>query len=93
MARLPTSGGDNGVWGDILNDFLLQSLTTTGALKSSAMGSAGALIASSNLSDVSSVSSARTNLSVPEASGFTKITVGTTAPTSPATGDVWIDTN
>lgn len=53
----------------------------------------GKLSASSNLNDVSSKSSARTNLAVPEASGFTKITVGTTAPTSPAVGDVWIDTN
>lgn len=25
--------------------------------------------------------------------GTTKITVGTTAPSSPATGDLWVDTN
>lgn len=25
--------------------------------------------------------------------GTTKITVGTTAPTSPAVGDLWVDTN
>ena len=25
--------------------------------------------------------------------GTTKITVGTTEPTSPATGDLWVDTN
>lgn len=36
---------------------------------------------------------ARTNLAVAQASGFAKMTVGTTAPTSPAVGDVWIDTN
>ena len=28
-----------------------------------------------------------------EGSGVTKITVGTTAPVGPATGDLWVDTN
>lgn len=36
---------------------------------------------------------ARTNLAVAEASGFSKMTVGTTAPTSPSVGDLWVDTN
>lgn len=34
MARMPTPGGDNGSWGEILNDFLSQAHTNTGALKS-----------------------------------------------------------
>ena len=54
---------------------------------------AGKLSAASNLSDVGSAATARTNLSVPRATGFTNITVSTTAPSSPAVGDVWIDTN
>ncbi len=33
MSRLPQPGSDNGVWGDILNDFLLQEHTSGGALK------------------------------------------------------------
>ena len=33
MSRLPQPGSDNGVWGDILNDFLLQEHTSAGALK------------------------------------------------------------
>ena len=33
MARLPTPGQDHNQWGDILNDYLLQSHTTTGSLK------------------------------------------------------------
>lgn len=33
MARLPQVGGDTGNWGDILNDFLLQSHKTDGSLK------------------------------------------------------------
>jgi len=36
---------------------------------------------------------ARTNLAVAQAAGFTKMTVGTVAPGSPATGDIWVDTN
>lgn len=33
MARLPQPGADEGVWGDVLNDYLQQSLTSGGALK------------------------------------------------------------
>lgn len=33
MPRLPQVGGDDGSWGQILNDFLLTSLTTDGAIK------------------------------------------------------------
>lgn len=41
----------------------------------------------------SSASAARTNLGVGEASGWVKLTVGTTQPSSPSTGDLWVDTN
>lgn len=51
------------------------------------------LTASNNLSDVTNAATARTNLAVPRGVGFATITVGTTAPGSPAVGDVWIDTN
>lgn len=33
MSRLPQPGSDNGVWGDVLNDFLMQEHTSSGALK------------------------------------------------------------
>lgn len=39
MPRLPVSGGDSGAWGDILNDFLLQSHTGTGELRAGTVGS------------------------------------------------------
>ena len=93
MARLPVAGSDDGTWGTVLNDFLMQSHTSSGALTASAVANAGSLIAANNLSDLSSASTARTNLSVPQAAGFAKITVGTVAPSSPAVGDIWIDTN
>lgn len=38
MARLPQPGGDDGNWGDILNDYLRQAHTETGSLKPSAVG-------------------------------------------------------
>ena len=60
--QLPTPGGDNGTWGYVLNDFLSQSLNADGSLNTTAVGSAGALLASNNLSDVVSPSSARTAL-------------------------------
>lgn len=40
MSRLPVSGSDNGQWGQILNDFLLQSHDADGTLKLSAVSSA-----------------------------------------------------
>lgn len=36
MSRLPQIGGDDGVWGQILNDFLQQSLNADGTLKAAA---------------------------------------------------------
>lgn len=37
MARLPQPGGDSGNWGDILNDYLSQAHTATGAIKPGAV--------------------------------------------------------
>ena len=33
MARLPTPGGDDGTWGDVLNDFLSQEHNADGTQK------------------------------------------------------------
>lgn len=44
MARLPEVGGDSGGWGQILNDFLLQSHADNGSLKPGVVGA-------SNLAD------------------------------------------
>lgn len=37
MARLPQPGSDNGTWGDILNDFLMQALNSDGNIKDDAV--------------------------------------------------------
>jgi hypothetical protein len=42
MARLPVLGSDEGVWGQILNDFLSVSHDSNGALKGGAVADAGA---------------------------------------------------
>jgi hypothetical protein len=39
MPRLPQPGGDNGNWGQILNDFLSQSIDNDGSLKPTAVAS------------------------------------------------------
>lgn len=56
--QLPTPGEDAGTWGDMLNEFLLVSHNSNGTIQSSS----GALLAANNLSDVVSVSAARTSL-------------------------------
>jgi hypothetical protein len=38
MARLPIPGADQGSWGEVLNDFLLQSHTSGGGIKAGAVG-------------------------------------------------------
>lgn len=50
MARLPNPGSDSGVWGNLLNDYLSQSLTSTGLLKDDIV--TGATIADGAVSDV-----------------------------------------
>jgi hypothetical protein len=39
MARLPQVGGDNGSWGDVLNEYLSQSLSADGSLNVGTVGS------------------------------------------------------
>ena len=40
MARLPIPGADDGVWGDVLNDYLLQAFDSSGNLKAGSVGAA-----------------------------------------------------
>ena len=44
MARLPTLGGDDGTWGQVLNDFLSVSHNSDGSLKGNAVTDAGAAV-------------------------------------------------
>lgn len=42
MSRLPVPGSDDGTWGSVLNDFLLQSHNADGSLNPTAVSAAGA---------------------------------------------------
>lgn len=75
MARLPTPGGDNGTWGDILNDFLKVSHTSDGNLKTVAVsrGGTGATSASGARSNLGAISDseAQSKVDSHESSGHT----------------------
>lgn len=59
MARLPQPGGDEGTWGNVLNDFLLVSHDTDGEIKTNAVSTStitdgaitGAKIANTTITD------------------------------------------
>ena len=62
-ARLPTPGGDNGTWGSVLNSSLEVAHNTDGILQPTALTTAGALLTTNNLSELSSTAATvRTNL-------------------------------
>jgi hypothetical protein len=86
MARLPQPGSDSNAWGGILNDFLSQSLTTTGGIKGSALVSAGASVpvtVNIDVSDSPYTPHDFTEIDCCDTSGGT-ITIN--APASPTTG-------
>lgn len=73
MARLPQPGGDDGTWGDVLNDFLAQSHNADGSLKPI------------NSSSVSGLASVATSGSYTDLTN--KPTNGVAAPTGVASTD------
>ena len=49
MTRLPTPGGDDGTWGEILNSFLSVSLNTDGSINTNSLIQAGAITSINSL--------------------------------------------
>lgn len=86
-ARLPQVGGDDGNWGQLLNEFLEVAHQTNGLLKpidqATVSGLAAALTAKADAGTVTALQS--------QVAALPKITVATTAPTSPAVNDIWVD--
>ena len=72
MARLPQPGGDNGSWGDILNDFLSQSHDSNGSLKSNSVGGAQLQNGSVNEASLTNAVQAKLNTQIPDATNSTK---------------------
>lgn len=121
--RLPTVNGDDGAWGDILNEYLgkehyngdgnfVPGTSTNGSHKTITVrpGTTGAGTAPIKLTSgplmtapeagaiefltdklyfTQTTSTTRKVITT----GDTNITVGTSAPGSPVTGDLWVDTN
>jgi hypothetical protein len=90
--RLPTPGSDNGTWGDILNDFLVQAHNTDGSLQDSiitdAKISSSAAIAKTKLASAvqTSLTSADTAYQKP-GSGIPKTDMATAVQTSLTSAD------
>jgi hypothetical protein len=86
MSRLPVPGEDDGTWGEILNDYLSQTLSVDGQLKAGAVGStqiqAGAVTAAKlSQAVVTALTQATTavqtvNSQTPDSSGNITIPVG-----------------
>jgi|GEM_PF-1386737 len=84
MSRLPTPGSDNGNWGDILNDFLSQSLEADGAIKDGAVTKASVGLSDvDNTADsakpISGAQQAALNLKLSAASNLSDIATPATA--------------
>lgn len=84
MARLPQPGSDTGLWGNILNDFLLQSHTSDGTLKGASVSTDA--IGDESVTESKLSSAVQTKLNQTGSTGAT----GPTGPTGStgATGPV-----
>lgn len=101
MSRLPQPGSDGGVWGDVLNDYLLQTHDLTGQLRSDIVTEANLtpaartkLNAYTTKVDAASLATVATTGSYTDLTNkpaIPTITLSATAPSNPTTGDMWVD--
>jgi hypothetical protein len=92
---LINSGVTSGVYGGgssipIITVDAKGRITDVGTASVSGTSDPDALQKASNLSDLTSASTARTNLGLGTAA-VKNLAIGTTAPSSPATNDLWVD--
>lgn len=82
MARLPIPGQDNGTWGDILNDFLDEAHTSSGALKDGSV--VGNVIADGTIAEVKLSGAVQTKLNDTQAAvaAAQQVTASTQAGTT-----------
>lgn len=71
MTRLPNPGGDEGTWGDILNQYLLKSHAADGSLKAGVVNSGN--IANGAVSEAKLDSSLQTKINTASASGVSSV--------------------
>lgn len=101
MARLPQPGSDSGVWGDVLNEYLLQTHDSTGLLNSNIVGEANLTPAARAKLNAYATKAETASLSLVATSGsygdltdkpvIPTITLSSTAPANPTVGDMWVD--
>jgi hypothetical protein len=81
VARLPVPGSDENTWGDVLNDFLTQSLNTDGTIKPAAAAAAVPDASSSQSGTVQLTNDLGGTSSAPVVTGLQNHAVSSTAPT------------
>ncbi len=81
MTRLPTPGGDENTWGDVLNEYLAQSHNTDGTLKSVAVQSAAPDASSSQVGLVQLTGDLGGSAADPRVIGIQGNPVAATTPT------------
>ena len=98
MSRLPSPGGDDNTWGDVLNDFLSVAHNADGTLKSSVGGNSRSVVSISTTTNAGSnintdyvyLISGTTTLTLPTAIGntnrYTAINAGNSTVTVNTTG-------
>lgn len=83
MSRLPSPGGDNGIWGQILNDFLAQIHRADGSLRSGIVADAhiasGANIAQNKISGLESALASKIDKTTATAKGDLFVATGSSA--------------
>lgn len=84
MARLPQPGGDAGTWGEVLNDFLSQSLQADGTLKPDTVTAAS--VATGSISTTHLQSQSVTASKIQDAA-VTELKLASNSVTSPALQD------
>lgn len=90
MSRLPTPGGDDNTWGDVLNDYLSQSHNADGSLKAAALQAAG-VEKQANKAQANGYAPLDANAKVPAVNlPATNLYVQQAQPSSPPAGSLWI---
>lgn len=101
MARLPQPGSDQGVWGDVLNEYLLQAHAPTGLLKNDVIletnldaavrSKLNAYTTKADTASLATVATSGSYSDLTDKPATPTITLSATAPSNPATGDMWVD--
>ncbi len=98
MARLPQPGSDNGVWGEVLNQYLTVSHAADGAHNHGVVSESKLAVPlqiklnrKANSSTLAPVATSGSYADLTNKPTVPTITAAATAPVNPAVGDMWVD--